>query len=409
MNWRRAGRTCSRGCLTSFPGLVSIQNSPYEADAQAAFLVIDGQADCALTVDGDLVLYGCPWVIREPASRKHRHTQVLLSDVLTAPVSRDHPDRKWTLDLLQEYGILLGCDYTGHNPGVGRATAETIVSEPNYSFNAALGRLKNITAAQSRLMQLARVTYRFAHPSVCCVSQCAHRVRRVCRHQRVLNRDGQLQSITPYDPEACRQLLGRDVALSAADESFCMGPLLGSDRLGALAEAPFAPEPPLEVPQPLPDRVNVCFSGDDVLRALIKDRDLSELSVKELRKVLSHCNITSAANGLGQLELLALTASVVEAPPQRPQAASHDELLAKTREMIAKGTFDIDTMRQSAVPPAPGLMDPGWRDMTLGTLIAQKVSDTRRLRCRVPNALHRCLCLPWSMHSSTRNAPRALI
>ncbi len=34
--------------------------APYEADAQMAFMVREGQADFAITEDSDLIAFGCP-------------------------------------------------------------------------------------------------------------------------------------------------------------------------------------------------------------------------------------------------------------------------------------------------------------------------------------------------------------
>lgn len=171
--------TAAKRCLTElFPNKVSIQQSPYEADVQCAHAVISGQADCAVTVDGDLILYGCPWVVREPQSIKNgQYEQIHLSDVLGSPVSDDEPEVKWTLPLLQvgsrapltlcmltttqEYGVLLGCDYTGHNPGITPLRALELVQNKVFDFNTSVRqRFPQLADAQFSLMQLARLTYR---------------------------------------------------------------------------------------------------------------------------------------------------------------------------------------------------------------------------------------------------------
>jgi hypothetical protein len=48
--------------------------APYEADAQMAYLALNGLADVVLTEDSDLLCYGCPTVRRHTGRRVGRGT-----------------------------------------------------------------------------------------------------------------------------------------------------------------------------------------------------------------------------------------------------------------------------------------------------------------------------------------------
>ena len=45
--------------------------APYEADAQMAFLAINGKVDAVLTEDSDLLPYGCPRVSTKQLTSFH--------------------------------------------------------------------------------------------------------------------------------------------------------------------------------------------------------------------------------------------------------------------------------------------------------------------------------------------------
>ena len=196
-------------------------------------------------------------------------------------------------------------------------------------------------------------------------------LNRTFRHQRVLNKDNELVCLTPYNLDECEQLLGfRPTDENAA---FAMGsPAVNVAGLVALPEQ-LERQRDLNTPPSLPGRVTVDLTGDAVLNSIINGRALDELPLTDLKKILSVCNFAGDQVKLPHVDMLALVRTVIKRPPQRPQSANHDALLTKVQQMIADGAYDIDTMRQAALPDGPGLKDEGWRDVSLSRLINLEV------------------------------------
>lgn len=119
--------------------------APYEADAQMAYLALNGLVDVVITEDSDLLAYGCPTVRgwgRGPSSPcpAPRRVQTLsraapppaqvffkmdkvgdgeevaLADL---PSTREVDLRGWSHDLFQQMCVMAGCDFVKGLPGIG--------------------------------------------------------------------------------------------------------------------------------------------------------------------------------------------------------------------------------------------------------------------------------------------------
>eukprot|EP00698_Gefionella_okellyi_P002766 TRINITY_DN1262_c0_g1_i1.p1 TRINITY_DN1262_c0_g1~~TRINITY_DN1262_c0_g1_i1.p1 ORF type:complete len:483 (+),score=49.70 TRINITY_DN1262_c0_g1_i1:236-1684(+) len=99
--------------------------APYEADAQLAFLALNGLVDAVITEDSDLLAYGCPCVLYKMDKEGQCKQIVLeqLGQVEEAGVSFAN----WTMDMFLEFCILSGCDFLVSPPGMGVKTANRLI------------------------------------------------------------------------------------------------------------------------------------------------------------------------------------------------------------------------------------------------------------------------------------------
>jgi exonuclease-1 len=72
--------------------------APYEADAQMAYLAINGEVDVVITEDSDLLPYGCPAVLFK-MDKTGEGEEVLLADL---PRNRDITFTGWEHHLFLE-------------------------------------------------------------------------------------------------------------------------------------------------------------------------------------------------------------------------------------------------------------------------------------------------------------------
>lgn len=86
--------------------------SPYEADAQIAFLALQGHVDFCISEDSDLLALGCERVLFK-LQADGQCKEVLLEDVLQGR----------SLEQFQMACILMGCDYLPRLPRLGPMTA----------------------------------------------------------------------------------------------------------------------------------------------------------------------------------------------------------------------------------------------------------------------------------------------
>nr|GFB78379.1 exonuclease 1 [Tanacetum cinerariifolium] len=90
--------------------------SPYEADAQIAYLCNKRIVDTVIGQDSDFVVYGCDDVIY----KLHHNGSCKVYNFKTLLDGR-YKLKQFSKDMLIRLGVLLGCDYTKHRVGFRRA------------------------------------------------------------------------------------------------------------------------------------------------------------------------------------------------------------------------------------------------------------------------------------------------
>ncbi|EFA13005.2 exonuclease 1 [Tribolium castaneum] len=98
--------------------------APYEADAQLAYLNIKGFADCVITEDSDLLLFGCLKVMYKMDS--HGQGQLVEADKIH--ISMKMKQACFTMEKFRYMCILSGCDYLDSLPGIGLRKALKFIS-----------------------------------------------------------------------------------------------------------------------------------------------------------------------------------------------------------------------------------------------------------------------------------------
>lgn len=94
--------------------------APYESDAQLAFFNIKGVAECVVTEDSDLVLFGCKKVLYKLDF--NGAGRLVEADKLCSAMKM-RPDQ-FTFDKFRFMCILSGCDYVSSLSGIGLKKAE---------------------------------------------------------------------------------------------------------------------------------------------------------------------------------------------------------------------------------------------------------------------------------------------
>jgi exonuclease-1 len=94
--------------------------APYEADAQLAFLVRNGFADCVLTEDSDLLPYGCPLTLLKLA-KDMTVDAIQLQDCLN--------EMQLTHEQFISVCVFSGCDYCSHIRMMGVKTAQKMIQQ----------------------------------------------------------------------------------------------------------------------------------------------------------------------------------------------------------------------------------------------------------------------------------------
>ncbi|CAL4065400.1 unnamed protein product, partial [Meganyctiphanes norvegica] len=113
---------------------VDIIVAPYEADAQLAFLNLQGIANLIITEDSDLVLFGCKNVM----FKVDNNGGGVLVEHEKLHSAMNLPRDKYTFDKFRNMCILSGCDYLPSLHGIGLAKAAkffTLTSNPDV-YNA---------------------------------------------------------------------------------------------------------------------------------------------------------------------------------------------------------------------------------------------------------------------------------
>ena len=90
--------------------------APYEADAQLAYLALNGLVDAVITEDSDLLVFGCPKVLfKLDKFGNGKEIKLERLSQCREPVSYDKFDQR----LFRRMCILSGCDYLPSIYGLG--------------------------------------------------------------------------------------------------------------------------------------------------------------------------------------------------------------------------------------------------------------------------------------------------
>ena len=111
--------------------------SPYEADAQLAYLSLNGFVDAVITEDSDALVYGCQRVLFKLDSTgggKEIERSNLGSNTQLSFAN-------WTDEQFKLFCCLAGCDYVRKLPNLGIKTAHRILSS-NSTFESVIDYLK---------------------------------------------------------------------------------------------------------------------------------------------------------------------------------------------------------------------------------------------------------------------------
>ena len=98
--------------------------APYEADAQLAYLALNGHVEAVISEDSDLLAYGCPRVLFK-MDKLGNAQQIFLRDLgsCTSP-NLTH----YTHEMFRYVCILAGCDYLPSPKNMGVKTAISLLS-----------------------------------------------------------------------------------------------------------------------------------------------------------------------------------------------------------------------------------------------------------------------------------------
>jgi len=156
---------------------VPVMISPYESDAQLAYLSSHNLIDAVVTEDSDLIIYGVKRILFKMTPSGHCE-QLVLSSMSNSP---NQPFSNWTHDQLILFACLAGCDYVHSIQGVGIKTAFKLVNEC-HTFDGVLsvlhslkglrgtGKMKSKMDAQ-REKEIIKAMLVFKHQTVFCPIQ----------------------------------------------------------------------------------------------------------------------------------------------------------------------------------------------------------------------------------------------
>lgn len=138
--------------------------APYEADAQCAYLVLNGLVDAVMTEDSDLLVYGCPHVLFK-VDWNGDADEVALADL---PNCRELNFIGWTHDLFQQMCILAGCDFVTL-PGIGIKKAHAQLRRTREFLRALRAlRFDGVQVPQRYEIKFQRALWTFRHQRVYC-------------------------------------------------------------------------------------------------------------------------------------------------------------------------------------------------------------------------------------------------
>ena len=139
--------------------------APYEADAQMAYLALNGWVDVVLTEDSDLLAYGCPTVFFK-LDKTGNGEEIALADL---PLCRELSFVGWSHDLFVELCVMAGCDFAKALPGIGVKKAHAALRRTR-SFQRAVKALKfdGVAVPVDYDRRVQRAIWTFRHQRVFC-------------------------------------------------------------------------------------------------------------------------------------------------------------------------------------------------------------------------------------------------
>jgi len=140
--------------------------APYEADAQMAYLALNGTVSAVVTEDSDLLPYGCPAVF----FKMDRAGGGVLVRAADFPAARRLPLAGFDTAMLQETCALAGCDFVKGLPGIGVVTAAAHVRKHRSGARAlrALRLGGRVSVPPGYEAAWARAVWTFRHQRVWC-------------------------------------------------------------------------------------------------------------------------------------------------------------------------------------------------------------------------------------------------
>lgn len=206
--------------------------APYEADAQLAYLCINGIVDAVVSEDSDLIPYGCQRVLfkmdRAGEGKEVQRARLGMCEGLKLS--------SFTDDMFLDMCILSGCDYLDNIPGIGLQTACSLVM--HHGKAGAKNLFKQLAFQYATVMpagypdtfKLARLTF---------------------RHQRVF--DPRSQKMVCLKPLDIRSMGVNDPADKRLD---FLGPWMDDAKAAAIANGIIDPSTGCEYPAPLVRQVH---------------------------------------------------------------------------------------------------------------------------------------------------------
>jgi exonuclease-1 len=139
--------------------------APYEADAQMAYLALNGFVDAVITEDSDLLTYGCPVVLFK-LDYGGEVDEISLADL---PHCRELSFTGWSHDLFQQMCVMAGCDFLKGLPGIGIKKAHAHIRRTR-DFMRALRALRfdGTQAPPGYEIKFQRALWTFKHQRVYC-------------------------------------------------------------------------------------------------------------------------------------------------------------------------------------------------------------------------------------------------
>ncbi|XP_034196050.1 exonuclease tos isoform X2 [Osmia lignaria lignaria] len=148
--------------------------APYEADAQLAYLNINGIADVVITEDSDLTLFGCKKIFFKMDA--YGNGLLVQQDLIHLAMGVSSAD--FSLDEFRYMCILSGCDYLSSLPGIGLSKARKFIrTNKDCNIHRALTRLgsylnmKSLVVTQEYRDAFILADITFKHQLVFCPLQ----------------------------------------------------------------------------------------------------------------------------------------------------------------------------------------------------------------------------------------------